>query len=273
MDQNLWGKYGWYTYHVLTTLLHPSLHTQDHYDLVQLTKYILPCSICRHSYERNLAAVQPMYLDPKASGMRKAGLGLNRAMFDVHNIVNQKTNKPMYKWETFLKDMELQHQVFSVHFASNVMLYCTFIAYAHDNIKGEIDTDHAMQFLHALCGCLRATQSHPRVGTLCEDIGLHGLSILARARSHLAAHGRIYLTAVVQDMFSTFLHMPLHRPVPTTLAHPSGIVTTARSLHPYYDVHNNQDVSYLHKSSAPIVPSEHFHRNIENAVKVAEVKK
>ena len=273
MDQNLWGKYGWYTHHILTTLLHPSLHTSDQYELVRLTEYILPCSICRASYKRNLAAVQPMYLNPNATEMRKAGLGLNRALFDVHNIVNQKTHKPMYKWETFTKDMELQQHVFSIHFASNAMLYCSFIAHAHDNIKGEIDTDHAMAFLQCLCQCLRASKSHPRVGTLCEDMGLHGSSVLARARAHLAAQGRIYLTAVVQDMFSIFLHMPAHRPVPPSLSHPLGIVTTtARALQPYYDVHNNEDVSYAH-TAATAASSKHLYSNLTRAIEVAQIRK
>ena len=273
MDQNLWGKYGWYTYHVLTTLLPPIQHTEDHYALVHLTTEILPCSLCRKSFQHNLAAVQPAYLDPKATEMRKAGFGLNRAWFDVHNIVNQKLGKQVYPWETFLRDMELQHLTFAMHFASNCLMYCSFIAHAHDNIKDEISTDAAIHFLQVLCNVLRATHTHPRVGTLCEDIGLHGQTILARARTYLAAHRKIYLTAVVQDMFSSFTHLQKHRPVPRSLAYPNGLVTTARALVPFYDVHNNQDVSYLHHSPSATPTSTHFLDNLTNAIEVARVKK
>lgn len=244
MNQKIWGKYGWYTLHMLTSITPPIQHTKDHYLLVSAIAKVLPCYRCRINYTQNLKLVDRVYLDPNASNVRSTGLGLNRAFFDIHNIANQKTNKPIYEWDQFQLDMKFERHMFTLSFVYQVMVFCSFIAYAHDNLENEIQSSDILEFLRIVCACLISFQEEHDIGMYCLDIGTHGMDVIQRSVSHLSIQGskKLLMMPVVQSLFSPFLSLTAltTRPIPDEIAFPHGksTITTKQFHWPHYNVHN-----------------------------------
>lgn len=83
MNQNIWGPHAWRVLHTVFSIPHPKL------DIISdLTCHILPCGICvMHCHEN----------------IRKVDHERNLALkwFKIHNLVNIRTNKPVWSESRF----------------------------------------------------------------------------------------------------------------------------------------------------------------------------
>lgn len=259
MNQKIWGRYGWYTLHMLTSITPPPQHTADHYLLPAITAKILPCYRCRINYAQNLKTIDKAYLDPAATKMRSTGLGLNRAYFDIHNIANQKTNKPVYEWEQFQLDMKFEREMFTLSFVYQIMVFFSFIAYTHDNVANEIQTNDFLEFVRIVCACLISFQDEPDIGMYCMDIGTHGMEVLQKTLSLIGSNStrKVLMMPVVQELFMPFLALTAltTRPIPQQVAFPHGKTSAviSKQFHwPHYNIHNSSTPS-IYKPHNPHV--------------------
>ena len=87
MNQNIWGPRLWTFLHIMS-FNYPIVPTQkdkQHYEtFVDSLQYILPCSVCRKNFKRNLRAFPPQLNSRKA---------FVYWLIDIHNEVNSMTGK------------------------------------------------------------------------------------------------------------------------------------------------------------------------------------
>ena len=202
MNQRIWGKYGWYTIHSLYALESADRHQPDiHYALFHHLGKILPCAKCRKCYEVNKSVIDQCYIDPKCTRMRKYNIGINRALFEIHNIVNEKTGKPQYSWETFLIDSERMKSQFHKEFVFACMVFCQVIAYVHDHMPQEIEQADIQQFLSLLFQAIHHayTELDASNGTYARMLARHGLEVTQQISS---AHPMQHFIHLIFDPFT-----------------------------------------------------------------------
>ena len=95
MNTNAWGPCAWRWLHSLTFT--PSTKSEEKYRtlLFQLLQFIFPCKYCRMSYSRFIK-----------DNPTKTGENRQKWLFDIHNLVNNKLDKPL---GTF-KDIRKRYQ-------------------------------------------------------------------------------------------------------------------------------------------------------------------
>jgi len=107
-----WGPVVWHALHYIT-LGYPDNPTSDkkekYKQFFTLLSDVLPCSVCAKHFEENLVN---MPLDDKALENKES---LIKWLIDFHNIVNEKNNKPIIKYEEarklIEKDKECNHKI------------------------------------------------------------------------------------------------------------------------------------------------------------------
>jgi hypothetical protein len=95
MNQNLWGPKYWFTLHTITFEypIKPTAHDkQVYYNFITSLQYIIPCSICKVNFKKNLKS-HPLENNIHS---RKE---LVHWMIDVHNKVNLETGKRIYSYD------------------------------------------------------------------------------------------------------------------------------------------------------------------------------
>jgi hypothetical protein len=98
-----WGPVIWHALHYIT-LGYPNNPTEDnkkkYKQFFTLLSDTIPCSICANHYSENLLI---MPLDDKVLENKES---LIKWLIDFHNVVNEKNNKPIIKYEDARKMIE-----------------------------------------------------------------------------------------------------------------------------------------------------------------------
>ena len=266
---------------MITSIIPPIEHTKDHYAFVHHTAKILPCVLCRQNYATHLHTVNQVYLNPDAKKMRSAGLGLNRAVFDIHNQANVALGRPMYEWRQFLLDMEFERRVFSLRFAENVMIFLSFVAHMHDHNEGgdRLDTGDCLEFLRLLSLCLLAAQKEADIGFMCLDIGTHGLEVVNVANAQYTHRNfqRPDFSKIVHQVFAPFVQDSLVlRPIPAQDMM-GGASSPSSASRPHYNFHDPSmrvflPLSHNRPLSQMLSVTQALFRNVQGAVEVADVR-
>ena len=87
MNQNIWGPHMWFALHSIsfTYPLHPTELDKKRYGkFIDLLQYVIPCSVCRKNFRRNLKEFPPNLNSRKA---------FVYWLIDIHNEVNSLTGK------------------------------------------------------------------------------------------------------------------------------------------------------------------------------------
>jgi len=87
MNQNIWGPHMWFTLHTVSFNypLYPTNEDKQNYrNFINSLKYIIPCSICRKNFKRNLKQIPPQ-LNSRQEFVYW--------LIDIHNEVNSLTGK------------------------------------------------------------------------------------------------------------------------------------------------------------------------------------
>ena len=87
MNQNIWGPHMWFALHSIsfTYPLHPTELDKKRYGkFIELLQYVIPCSVCRKNFRRNLKEFPPNLNSRKAFAYW---------LIDIHNEVNSLTGK------------------------------------------------------------------------------------------------------------------------------------------------------------------------------------
>lgn len=102
MQVNKWGPKTWYTLHTMTFNYNEDPTEEDkrnYKNFFTLLGEMLPCVYCRQSYKIYLKYLPiDEYLDSR--------MGICYWLFTLHNIVNDKLNKPLYDFKTACIDYE-----------------------------------------------------------------------------------------------------------------------------------------------------------------------
>lgn len=103
MSPEIWGKYGWYFWH-LVTQAYPEYPTEEdkknYYQYFQSLKNVLPCKKC----QKNLAVHLEKY--PLTDEVLSSRENLVKWGIDVHNVVNYYIGKPMLSYDQALAQMD-----------------------------------------------------------------------------------------------------------------------------------------------------------------------
>ena len=102
MNQNLWGPKYWFTLHTITFEypLEPTFKEKKiYYNLFNSLQYILPCSVCKRNFKKNLVEL-PL---EKHIHSRK---DLVYWLIDIHNKVNTETGKRIYTYDEVIRIYE-----------------------------------------------------------------------------------------------------------------------------------------------------------------------
>ena len=95
MNQNIWGPKYWFTLHTMTFEFpqNPTYNDRKiYYNLFTSLQYLLPCSVCRQHYKKNLKEI------PVENNLysRKS---IVYWLIDMHNKVNVETGKRIYSYD------------------------------------------------------------------------------------------------------------------------------------------------------------------------------
>lgn len=95
MNQNIWGPKYWFTLHTMTFEFpqNPTYNDRKiYYNLFTSLQYLLPCSVCRQHYKKNLKEI------PVENNLysRKS---IVYWLIDIHNKVNVETGKRIYSYD------------------------------------------------------------------------------------------------------------------------------------------------------------------------------
>ena len=107
-----WGPVVWHALHYITLgyPTNPSEEKKQKYkQFFTLLSDVIPCSICATHYSENLIKM------PLSDEVLSTKESLIKWLIDVHNVVNEMTNKPVVKYEDarqlIEKDTECKHKI------------------------------------------------------------------------------------------------------------------------------------------------------------------
>ena len=99
MNVNKWGNHGWEFLHTIAFNYpeQPTKEQKTHYkNFFTNITYVLPCKYCRESFILYLKYIPiDIFLDNKYS--------LSYWLFSIHNLINQKINKPNFIFKDICK--------------------------------------------------------------------------------------------------------------------------------------------------------------------------
>jgi hypothetical protein len=102
MNQNLWGPKYWFTLHTLSYEYPMEPTSNDkirYYNFISSLQYMLPCSICRVNFKKNLKS------SPLEDHLHSRK-DLVYWVIDIHNKVNLETGKRLYTHEEVIQIYE-----------------------------------------------------------------------------------------------------------------------------------------------------------------------
>ena len=102
MNQNLWGPKYWFTLHTLSyeyPMEPTSNDKKRYYNFISSLQYMLPCSICRVNFKKNLKS------SPLEDHLHSRK-DLVYWVIDIHNKVNLETGKRLYTHEEVIQIYE-----------------------------------------------------------------------------------------------------------------------------------------------------------------------
>tara|TARA_B100000963_G_C22616489_1_gene667617 strand:- start:2095 stop:2565 length:471 start_codon:yes stop_codon:yes gene_type:complete len=102
MNQNLWGPKYWFTLHTVSFEypMKPTFKEKKiYYNFFNSLQYILPCSICKRHFKKNL---KELPLENSIHSRRD----LVYWLIDIHNKVNVETGKRIYSYEEVINIYE-----------------------------------------------------------------------------------------------------------------------------------------------------------------------
>ena len=94
-----WGPSGWKFLHAITFAYPtvPTLKTKKRYmNFFRTLKYVLPCPLCSAEYAKNVKSLSLKNMRNKET--------LSRWLVGIHNRVNFKLGKKLYKYSTIKKN-------------------------------------------------------------------------------------------------------------------------------------------------------------------------
>ena len=100
MNQNIWGPHMWFTLHTISFNypLYPSdTDKENHKTFIMTLKHVIPCSVCRKNFARNLKE-----MPPKLNSRKEFVYWL----IDIHNEVNSLTGKKIMDRNKVIKMYE-----------------------------------------------------------------------------------------------------------------------------------------------------------------------
>jgi uncharacterized protein YjcR len=109
---DVWGPVVWHALHYITLgyPTNPSEEKKQKYkQFFTLLTDVIPCSICANHYSENLLKM------PLSDEVLSTKESLIKWLIDVHNVVNEKNNKPIIQYEEarqlIEKDKECKHKI------------------------------------------------------------------------------------------------------------------------------------------------------------------
>jgi hypothetical protein len=106
MDPRVWGPRFWFSLHSVTFTypFNPDIEHQERIkNFFNSLEYILPCSICRVNYSKN---IRKLPIDNNLDNRKKLAFWL----IDIHNMVNLETGKRSWSYQEVLEHYEKIYQ-------------------------------------------------------------------------------------------------------------------------------------------------------------------
>jgi hypothetical protein len=118
---DVWGKHFWFTLHYIS-LGYPdtptNLQKEQYKTFFTYLQYVLPCAICSEHYNNNLQKI-PL-TDEILSNKDK----FIKWVIDLHNKVNEVTNKPIVNYDDALKLLNNYNMDFNIDYTKKH--YCNY---------------------------------------------------------------------------------------------------------------------------------------------------
>jgi hypothetical protein len=102
ISKNHWGTFIWSYLHTISIFCDKEVPKVEFYrikNLLKNIKYIIPCQTCKEEYSKYIPTLNAI----KYSLFLKDKMILFKWGFIVHNKVNQKLNKKIFKYEEAIK--------------------------------------------------------------------------------------------------------------------------------------------------------------------------
>jgi hypothetical protein len=125
MTPKYWGRYGWYFFHLVTYGYpkNPTEIDKQHYrEYITALQFALPCSKCRRHMTEHLKKY-PLTNDVMSSRTNLVKWGI-----DFHNIVNDRTDKPMLSYPEAMNEIDKLMTPKKTSTAQILLYIVTFIA-------------------------------------------------------------------------------------------------------------------------------------------------
>jgi hypothetical protein len=164
MSPSVWGPMLWRWMHG-AAYAHDQLSPQSATECgvwLKTLPMVLPCGACRASFKPVIAAVN---VDAATRNHR-----LGRVVFDLHNAVNAKLNRPVFESYAIVKR---RSQVWPVEFTEAevfAMLFVVVLNFAANQERDKLH--HYKHFLHSTEQLCR-TLGRPRVADALSDARVH----------------------------------------------------------------------------------------------------
>ena len=121
IQPDIWGPHGWKFMHYISLgyPMNPSENDKLNYkNFYYSLQYVLPCEKCQINYRRNI-------LENPIDKFLKDRKSLTKWVIDIHNKVNQETNKPIYDYEEAI--LLYKNQKNTNEYLLKIILFIIFI--------------------------------------------------------------------------------------------------------------------------------------------------
>jgi len=102
MKPEIWGKYGWCFFHLVTFGYpdNPTKKDKERYRIyITYLKYVLPCDMCKNNLKKHLKKY------PLTNNALLSKSNLIKWGIDMHNIVNYYTGKSMLSYNDAMNEL------------------------------------------------------------------------------------------------------------------------------------------------------------------------